>query len=186
MECPKAGLYRVFFDDQCEVCQACVSWLKTLDGAGKTQCVGVSLAAPSALGSRLRLDDCLRQLHVVTPESEILVGWEAVACLARLFPVTWVIGRLGQFFPLRNLGRAIYGFVARNRYSLSKCRGGACSVAKPEAVRRQASFGAFWSCYTLGFFIRLPLVMWAGVKAASQRVLDHPRCGDRSRDILRG
>lgn len=186
MECPKAGLYRVFFDDQCEVCQACVSWLKTLDGAGKTQCVGVSSAAPSALGSRLRLDDCLRQLHVVTPESEVLVGWEAVACLARLFPATWVIGRLGQFFPLRNLGRAIYGFVARNRYSLSKCRGGACSVAKPEAVRRQASFGAFWSCYTLGFFIRLPLVMWAGVKAASQRVLVFVRTYHKRLDLLDG
>jgi len=164
-----AGLYRVFFDDQCEICQACVSWLKTLDRAGKTLCISISEAALSETDCCLKLDRCLRQLHVVTPENEVLVGWEAVACLARLFPATWLIGRLGQFFPLQHLGRAIYGFVARNRYSLSKCRGGVCSVAKPEAVRREALFGAFWSCYTLGFFIRLPLVMWAGVKAASQR-----------------
>ena len=67
------------------------------------------------------------------------------------------------------LGRLLYGFVARNRYSLSKCRGGACRVAKPEAVRRQARLGAFWSCYTLGFFIRLPLVLWAGIKAAATK-----------------
>jgi glyoxylase-like metal-dependent hydrolase (beta-lactamase superfamily II)/predicted DCC family thiol-disulfide oxidoreductase YuxK len=186
VECPMAGLYRVFFDDQCEICQAGVSWLKTLDGAGKTQCISISAAALSAVDCRLRLDDCLRQLHVVTPESEILVGWEAVACLARLFPATWAIGRLGQFFPARNLGRAIYGFVARNRYSLSKCRGGACSAAKPEAVRRQARYTAFWSCYTLGFFIRLPLVVWAGVKAASQRAHVFVRTYHKRLDLLNG
>lgn len=59
-------------------------------------------------------------------------------------------------------------------------------MAKPEAVRRQASFGAFWSCYTLGFFIRLPLVMWAGVKAASQRVLVFVRTYHKRLDLLNG
>ena len=41
-----------------------------------------------AVNSRLSLDNCLKQLHVVTPENEVLVGWDAVACLARLFPAT--------------------------------------------------------------------------------------------------
>jgi glyoxylase-like metal-dependent hydrolase (beta-lactamase superfamily II)/predicted DCC family thiol-disulfide oxidoreductase YuxK len=185
IEGTSSAFYRVFFDDQCEICQACVSWLKTLDTASKTQCSGIT-AATLSVDSRLRLDDCLRQLHVVTPENEILVGWDAVASLARLFPATWPIGRLGQFFPLRSLGRAIYGFVARNRYALSKCRGGACSLAKPEAVRRQARFGAFWSCYTLGFFIRLPLVVWAGVKAASQRAHLFALTYHKRLDLLNG
>ena len=75
--------------------------------------------------SRLQMDECLRQLHVVTPEGGIFVGWDAVACLARLFPATWLIGALGERFPFRNAGRLLYGFVAKSRYSLSKCRGGA-------------------------------------------------------------
>ena len=41
---------------------------------------------------RLKMDECLRQLHLVTPEAEIHVGWDAVVCLARLFPPTWLIG----------------------------------------------------------------------------------------------
>ena len=41
------------------------------------------------------------------------------------------MGAIGQRFPFRNAGRLVYGFVASNRYSLSKCRGGACRVAKP-------------------------------------------------------
>jgi glyoxylase-like metal-dependent hydrolase (beta-lactamase superfamily II)/predicted DCC family thiol-disulfide oxidoreductase YuxK len=178
--------YRVLYDEQCEICQACVAWLKTLDRENKTLPLPISAEALPTVDSRLRMDECLRQLHVVTPQGEILVGWDAVASLARSFPSTWLIGMLGQHFPFRNAGQLLYGFVARNRYSLSKCRGGACRVAKPEAVRRQARLGAFWSCYTLGFFIRLPLVLWAGVKAAVERMSVFARTYHKRLDLLNG
>ena len=156
---PATPAYRVLYDGQCEICQACVSWLKTLDKESKTVCLSISAEVLSAVDARLEIGDCLRQLHVVTPEGEVHIGWDAVTCLAGLFRSTRLIGVLGQVAPLRAAGRLLYGFVAANRYSLSKCRGGACRVAKPEAVRRQARLGAFWSCYTLGFFLRLPLVL---------------------------
>ena len=181
-----APAYRVLYDGQCEICQSCVSWLKALDHDNKTICLPISPEVLSAVDSRLQMDECLRQLHVVTPAGEIRVGWDAVACLARLFPSTWLIGALGRRFPFRSAGRLFYGFVAKNRYSLSKCRGGACRVAKPEAVRRQARLGAFWSCYTLGFFIRLPLVLWAGIKAAAQRMSIFGRTYHRQVDLLNG
>jgi hydroxyacylglutathione hydrolase len=178
--------YRVLYDGQCEICQACVSWLKTLDHENKTVCLPISPEVLLTVDARLNLDDCLRELHVVTPGGEIHVGWDAAACLARLFRSTWIIGALGQRFPFRNAGRLLYGFVAKNRYSLSKCRGGACRVAKPEAVRRQARLGAFWSCYTLGFFIRLPLVLWAGIKAAGQRASIFARTYHERLELLNG
>jgi hydroxyacylglutathione hydrolase len=178
--------YRVLYDGQCEVCQACVSWLKVLDPGDKTLTLPISLEILSSVDPRLRIDDCLRQLHVVTPNGEILVGWDAVAVLARLFPSTWIIGWLGQEFPFRNLGRSLYGYVAANRYALSKCRGGACRVAKPEAVRRQARLGAFWSCYSLGFLLRLPLILWAGFATALQRIRRFFRTYHKRLDLLGG
>lgn len=178
--------YTVLYDDQCEVCQASVAWLKILDSGGKTLPLPINPAVLTTIDSRLRLDECLRQLHVVTPEKEILVGWGAVSALARLFPFTWLIGAMGRRFPFRSIGRAVYGFVARNRYSLSKCRGGACRIAKPEAVRRHSGLGAFWSCYTLGFVIRLPLVMWTGAKTAVQRVSIFARTYNRRLVLLNG
>ncbi len=183
---PAPHVYSVLYDGQCEICQACVAWLRTLDHEHKTLPLPISPEGLSRLDSRLRLDECLRQLHVITPDREIFVGWDAVACLARLFPSTWIIGRVGQWFPLRNIGRLLYGLVATNRYSLSKCRGGACRVAKPEAVRRQARLGAFWSCYTLGFFIRLPLVVWAGLKTAIQRLSLFARTSHQRLELLDG
>jgi glyoxylase-like metal-dependent hydrolase (beta-lactamase superfamily II)/predicted DCC family thiol-disulfide oxidoreductase YuxK len=178
--------YRVLYDGQCEICQSCVSWLKALDHDSKTICLPISAEVLATVDSRLRMDECLRQLHVVTPEGEIHVGWDAVACLARLFPPTWLIGALGERFPFRNAGRLLYGYVANNRYSLSKCRGGACRIAKPEEVRRRAKLGAFWSCYTLGFLIRLPLVLWAGMKAAAQRTSIFARTHHKRLDLLNG
>jgi glyoxylase-like metal-dependent hydrolase (beta-lactamase superfamily II)/predicted DCC family thiol-disulfide oxidoreductase YuxK len=178
--------YRVLYDGQCEICQACVSWLKALDKDNKTDCLPISAEVLSTVDPRLQMEECLRQLHVVTPEGEIQVGWDAVACLARLFPSTWLIGAVGQWFPFLNIGRMLYGFIATNRYSLSKCRGGACRVAKPEAVRRQARLGAFWSCYTVGFFIRLPLVLWSGIRAAAQRSSIFARTYHQRINLLNG
>ena len=176
----------MLYDGQCEICQACVSWVKTIDRHNLTVCLPINAEVLPEVDSRLRLDECLRELHVVTPQGEIYVGWDAVTCLARRFPSTSVIGVVGQWFPFRQIGRLLYGFVARNRYSLSKCRGGACSVAKPEQVRRQANLGAFWSCYTVGFFLRLPLVAWAGIKAAVQRTSVFARTYHKRLDLLDG
>jgi predicted DCC family thiol-disulfide oxidoreductase YuxK len=99
------SLCRVLYDGQCEICQACVSWLNALDSEKKTICLPISAEALPTVDSRLRLDECLQQLHVVTPEGEIYVGWDAVVCLTRLFPSTWLIGAAGQRFPLSNAGR---------------------------------------------------------------------------------
>lgn len=46
--------------------------------------------------------------------------------------------------------------------------------------------GAFWPCYTLGFFIRLPLVLWAGIKAAAQRTSIFARTYHKRLDLLNG
>jgi glyoxylase-like metal-dependent hydrolase (beta-lactamase superfamily II) len=46
--------------------------------------------------------------------------------------------------------------------------------------------GAFWSCYTLGFFIRLPLVLWAAITAAAQRTSIFARTYHKRLDLLNG
>src|SRR3984893_12115241 len=63
--------YRVLYDGQCEICQACVSWLKALDRQNKTICLPISANGLLTVDGRLNLDECLRQLHVVPPVGEI-------------------------------------------------------------------------------------------------------------------
>ena len=163
--------FLVYYDDQCEVCQAGVSWLRFLDRGHRVCAVELS---STPLPDGLVLEDCLRELHVVTP-TRTLVGWDAVARLARLFGWTWPIGAIGAIPPFSWLGRILYRYVAKNRYAVSRCRGGACGSAKPAKVRERAALGAFWSCRSIGFAWRLPLVVGAWVVSLACNVRAYGR-----------
>ena len=158
------GQYIALYDEQCEICQAFVSWLRLLDRHRKVVPLPIDPQLLGTIHPSLELDDCLRELHVVAPDGVLVRrGWDAVATLARLFPATFLIGWLGRFPPFRWCGDLGYRFLARNRYAVSKCRGGACRVARPEHVKKRAFFGTFWSCYTIGLVVRLPLIIAAGL-----------------------
>jgi glyoxylase-like metal-dependent hydrolase (beta-lactamase superfamily II)/predicted DCC family thiol-disulfide oxidoreductase YuxK len=156
--------YVAIYDEQCEVCQAFVSWLRLLDRKGQVLALPITPEVLAQVHPDLELDACLRELHVITPAGAIRRGWDAVATLARLFPSTWLIGALGAIPPFHWMGHMAYRFVARNRYAVSKCRGGACRVARPDEVRKKTFFSTFWSCYLIGLCIRLPLIFGAGTR----------------------
>ena len=65
-----AGRTLVFYDSQCETCQAGVSWLRLLDGHGRTACLPIEAGAVArcrdqglrdAVGSAGRIIDILKQ-----------------------------------------------------------------------------------------------------------------------------
>ncbi len=178
--------YKVLYDGQCEICQAGASWLKLLDAHGLIDCVPISDGLLANLDSRLDLEACLRELHVLDPDGNLFVGWRAVTCLARLFPTTRLVGVLGSMWPFRPLGESAYRLVASNRYSISKCRGGACQSAKPQEVRKNAKLHAFWFCYTIGFFLRLPLIFWVALRRALERARVFVKTYGKRVDLLDG
>src|SRR5215467_13653133 len=90
--------YSVIYDGQCEVCQAFISWLKVLDKKHAARCLAVDEQVLREFN--LRADDCLRELHVVTDSGQIVRGWDAIACLARLSPWTWLVGAVFGVPPL--------------------------------------------------------------------------------------
>lgn len=177
--------YIALYDGQCEICQACISWLRVLDRTEQVQPIPLEAADLAAFRADLKLEECLRELHVIEGRS-VHKGWDAVARLARLFPATWLVGALGSVPPFRWACSAGYRFVARNRYALSKCRGGACRVSHPESVKRRSPLGAFWSCYTLGMVIRLPLVVWEGARTITRNLARFFRTRRRRVDLLDG
>ena len=180
------ALYTVLYDDQCEICQAFVTWLRVLDRRHRVSCVPITPGVLDHLGPRLSLDACLREIHVLSADGRVWVGWDGVAVLARQFPATWLIGALGGVPPLRWVGRMAYRWVAANRYALSKCRGGACGVVRLDAVRRLAPLGPFWGCYTLGMLVRLPLILGAAVLRLGANIAAYWRTFRRRIDLLGG
>lgn len=178
--------YRVLYDEQCEICQAGVAWLSFLDRRRIIESLPLQPDHLASLHPDLRMEECLAELHIVTPKGEIFKGWDAVARLARRFPLTWPIGTLGALPPFLWVCRATYRFIAKNRYALSKCRGGACRIFKPEEMNRKATMGAFWSCYLTGFFLRLPLILGSGFKTFLQRSYYFLKNFRKRRDLLGG
>jgi len=177
------GLHVALYDGECEICQASVCWLRLLDRQHKTLAVPIDPESLPRIHPDLDIHACLRELHVITPDGTVRCGWDGVADLARLFPATYWIGWLGQIPPFRFLAQMAYGFVARNRYALSKCRGGACRVARPGEVKRKAFFGTFWSCYVIGFLVRLPLIAAAGLRDLFDQCLAFVRTYRRRLDF---
>jgi hypothetical protein len=50
--------YRVLDDGQCEICQACVSWLKAFDHQKKSICLPIGADLLPTVDARLNLDEC--------------------------------------------------------------------------------------------------------------------------------
>ena len=182
----RGGKYVAIYDEQCEVCQAFVSWLRILDRHNRVAAVPILRELLPQIDSRLVLEDCLHELHVITPKGQIQRGWYGVAELALLFPSTFLIGWLGRIPPLCWLGEIAYRFVARNRYAVSKCRGGACRVARLDEVKKKTFFGTFWTCYVIGLLIRLPLIVGAGIRDLLSQCVAHLRTFRRRVDFPGG
>src|SRR5215471_667428 len=162
--------YQVIYDEQCEICQAGVSWLKILDHDKLVVAHPIDPASLPRIHPNLDIEACLRELHLITPEGKVEVGADAVIRLARLFAETRLIGNVAGAPGIRWISRMMYRFVALNRYALSKCRGGACRVVRPDALIKHSGLGAFWSCYLIGALIRLPLSITSAVRDAGMRI----------------
>src|SRR5207249_10953456 len=115
--------YRVIYDEQCEVCQAGVSWLKILDHNKRVAVHPIDPGILHTIHLTLKVEECLRELHVVSPGGEVAAGADAVRLLARLFPETRVIGTIAGVPGIGVISRVLYRFVALSPYPLPQCRG---------------------------------------------------------------
>ena len=163
--------FKVFYDDQCEICQSGASWLRLIDDKNRIEFVSIEPCFLLSHYPDLDPEACQRELHVIAPDGRLYRGWEAVSRLARLFPQTWLVGMLGTLPLFMQLGRALYRSLAANRYALSKCHGGACRTHQPDPRQLKAALRIFWLCYLVGFFLRLPLVIGSGVCEFVRRLI---------------
>ncbi len=175
--------YQVYYDDQCEICQAGVAWLKILDRHCRVEPLPIRAELVPA---GTTLSDCLEDLHVVGPDGNITRGWRAVATLAQLSPWTRLIGTAGKLPGLYWIGDRAYRWLARNRYALSRCRGGACQSSRPDLVRRAADWKAFWACRATGGVLHLPLAMAAYARRLSENLSTHVQYRRRKVVLLDG
>jgi len=121
--------YTVLYDGDCGICQSGVALLAELDSKKLTRPTPLSEDVLRNLGNNsLSMSECIREMHVVSSGGTVYVGYLAMLQLAQLFPRTRMIARLARWCVPVPLGRFLYRLVANNRYRLSKCESGSCSL----------------------------------------------------------
>lgn len=150
--------WRIFYDDQCEICQASMAWLRMLDPGGVVVALPITGAEGPAPEAAL-----LRELHAVSDDGRVLRGAEALAALAREFRLTWLLGWVASLPGLHTAAARMYRWVARHRYGLSRCRGGQCRVQRTDLLKQPSQWQAFQLCRFTGWCMITPLgtVLWA-------------------------
>jgi predicted DCC family thiol-disulfide oxidoreductase YuxK len=63
-------------------------------------------------------DGSLDAVQVISPNGQVLAGWDGIVALMRLFPPLRPLAWLGSLPPIRRLGRRLYRFIAAHRYRL--------------------------------------------------------------------
>jgi len=172
--------WRIFYDDQCEICQATLAWLRILDREGRVAAIPITGCQGPAPEEAL-----LRELYAVSEDGRILRGAAALAALAREFPVVWLLGWLASLPGLRSAADLAYRWIARHRYSLSRCRGGRCRVQRDDLMKQPSQWQAFQLCRFTGWTLVAPLGAalscrrvwrqfrtWLSVRGKSAQLLD--------------
>ncbi|HKE00205.1 MAG TPA: MBL fold metallo-hydrolase [Planctomycetota bacterium] len=180
--------WRIWYDDQCELCHAGLAWLRVLDRHGRVEAIPLSavVGGGEPRPGDASDDDLLRHIHAQAPDGSIHVGSRAMARLACLFPWTAPIGWLARAPGFAWIAAALYGWVARNRYSLSRCRGGACRSVDADLVKRKASWRAFQACRAMGGIAIAPLAAALYVSRLARQIARWARTRDRSATLLDG
>lgn len=108
----------VVYDDRCPLCCSLMERLQGWDEEGCLVGVGLDPERLSQIHPALDSQACRREIHIITPEGEVLRGWDGVTYLARLFPKTRWVGVWGSLAPFRWLGRRLYSLIAHHRHRL--------------------------------------------------------------------
>ena len=120
--------YRILYDSDCEFCRRSMSLIKQLDKENLTQGVPLCEQALTDLNVPASIDECTKQMHVVSGSGKIYVGFFAIIKLASLFPQTKALAWLAWYLLPAGFGCLFYRLIANNRYRLSRCSGGHCKL----------------------------------------------------------
>lgn len=175
----------LLYDEQCELCQAGVSWVSALDRDGRVRCLALQGLDLAALDPRLDPEACLRELHVVTAEGEILAGWDGISHVLGLLRGLRPVAAATRRWPvLDRAGRALTRAVTTSRWDLLGSRGHRGHL--DPSARRRGALSAFWVCYTAEMFLRLPLVVAATARQLGANTSDWARTRGRQVSLLDG
>lgn len=109
----------VFYDARCRICRTSRQWIQEQELSQPIQWVDSSEPRNLDPWPRIPHEDARGQMMALTPDGRLLKGYDAVVYLLGRMPAYRVLQPFLGRPPLRDIGRNVYRWVARNRYRLS-------------------------------------------------------------------
>ncbi len=127
---PPPGSLIVLFDGGCPICRRTVRTLRRLDLFGRLQFADATHdEVRRRVAPALALETAMRQMHVVDAHGRMDGGYDAQLRIMRRVPLLWLFGLLGALPGVRQIGSAVYRYVAANRRRQGVCSDELCSPA---------------------------------------------------------
>jgi predicted DCC family thiol-disulfide oxidoreductase YuxK len=107
----------LLFDGACGLCRRSVAAVRLLDWRHRVRLRDVARDWDAVHRDypALRREDCLTEMHLVTPGGRVAAGFDAFRELARVLPLGWLAVPFLYLPGVRAIGRRVYASVARHR-----------------------------------------------------------------------
>ena len=126
---PRGSLI-VLFDGGCPICRRTVRTLQRLDWRGRLLFADATNDdVRRRVAPTLTLETAMRQMHVVDEHRRMDGGYDAQLRIMRRLPLLWPVGTLGALPGIRQIGVAVYRYIAANRRRQGVCSDELCSPA---------------------------------------------------------
>jgi predicted DCC family thiol-disulfide oxidoreductase YuxK len=133
---PQVPVLAVVYDGQCGLCTQSVRLIRQLDRRSVLEYVDAQdRAAVTNRWPSLDLDAILGQIHVITPEGRVYIGYNGVRQVAGVLPRVRLIAPLMGWPGIAWVGDKVYRWVAAHRYQFNRvigkadiCADGTCAL----------------------------------------------------------
>ncbi len=108
------------YDGDCGICNKTMALVDALNWSGRVNVLSTSdWDEVARRHPDLQLEDCLRDMHVVTSSGRVLTAFDAYRALAWRLPLTVLVAPFLYLPGVRAVGQRVYRFVADRRSSSS-------------------------------------------------------------------
>ena len=131
--------YVIFYDGRCRFCTNSKQTVERLPARADLFFVDTQDAGLMSRFPMVEPRAAQGQMFVLSPDGSLSGGFDAIVSLLPALSGLRALRPVLAAEPVRQIGRRLYRWVARNRYRLggmAPCAGGACSIIQPRSGDR--------------------------------------------------
>ncbi len=127
----------MIYDGRCPVCTRAARWFGKRVGSDQLRLLPCQDAERDPSLPQIALEDCLKTIHVITPNREVLTGARALAVVLSVTPHWRTIGKMLSVRWISRILESPYLWFAQRRYAISAFLGLTCKNINNDTIESE-------------------------------------------------